>query len=1709
MLQKYRRPKNIKLLLQFFFALIVSYTAQAQLYNHNFGTTTINTHPYTVPPSVIDANLSGSSWQNSTGSWTSNTGATGQAITLFNSPGTTTVTLTLTIAPSFVATITSFNFWRQRSNSGPQNWQMSINGIEAGNGTIPTAGSAIGVTPVANPVTGLTGNITVILTMTGAAGNGNMRLDDFTLNGNVVSNCNSVEIDSFSPQTGPENTLITITGSGFNSATSVKFDDIEAVFVPVSDTEIAALVPEGATDDSTIIVAGSDGCGAQAIEPFSLLTSDCEGTAEELYISELYDHTPGSYGMIELYNPTDETITFNGQYTLERAGDIGGSASYSLVLPGSIGPGMTYLVRSFGTGDIGCGITADANMGQGINANDEFKLFKNGSLIDIARAPSFIGYTVIRTPDAVAPSPTYNSADWTNSSNNCSNLGIHDAVPTALPVPDISGPNVQAACENGTATFTVSLPDPDEYTYQWKVLNSAGVWVDVNNGGNYSGTATSTLTISDIPADFNNNQYYCEITSATCNLVSDAAQLYINPLPQTPEVSASQPDCSTATGTATVTAPTAPGLTYSIDGINYSANNEFEGLEPDTYTITVRNIEGCTSEPATVIINDPTGAPEEPEIAITQPTCTEASGTITITAPTGTGLQYSIGGNYQDETVFENLSPGDYDVTVQDAGGCISGTITVTIDDAPQAPDAADFTVSQPDCDMPTGTIQITSPLGNGFQYSINGTDYTYAIIFNNLLPDSYPLTVQDSDGCISDVVTVVINPAPDAPAIPEISVVQPDCNTATGSLEVTSPIGTSFTYSIDGDNYQASPLFDELPPDSYTITVHNAQGCIAVSSAETINSPPTAPDIPEVTVTQPDCDTSTGIIEITSPLSNGNTYSINEQDYQASPIFNNLIPDDYMITVQNAEGCISESVQVTINTAPLQPGTPQFNVSQPNCITITGTIEVTSPTGTGLLYSIDGNNYQATPIFNGLDPDTYTITVQNADGCISSLVVQEINAVPNAPEDAVVSTTQPDCNTATGSIEITSPITGGLTYSIDGENYQASTIFNGLPSDVYSVTVQGAPGCISQAVQVTINNAPATPNSPQITAVQPACTTNAGSITVTSPIGNGLLYSIDGINYQPENTFNNLLPDSYTVTVQNQAGCISAPIVQVINTIPNAPAAPTLNVSQPDCTTATGSITVTAPTGQGITYSINGVDYENSPVFDDLSPGNYTITVQNAQGCISPASQATINQAPAIPNTPQVTAVQPDCNTITGTITITAPTGNGLLYSIDGVNYQQGTVFNDVTAETYTVTVQNAQGCTSPGTEQVINNAPAIPDVPTVSVLQPDCDTATGTIEITSPAGNGFIYSIDNGVTYQPETVFENIPPGSYTITLQNNSGCTNESLPIVIDAPPAPAPNPGMITGIAELCVNGSSQFINNEPGGTWSVSNSTIAEISDSGILTAIASGIVTVRYTVGSICTAFTEISVTINPLPAPAMGAIYYICRDAETGDVSSVTLDSGISNQGHSFTWSKNGTLLPDAGTNSITVNEPGEYSVVVTNTATGCIGSASGTVIVSSPALATAEVRYDFNYNQTIVVTVTGGSGDYEYSLTGGPFQDIPYFTGIYEGEYTITVRDKNGCGVTELTVFALNYPRFFTPNGDGENDTWNISGLRNQPDSFIYIFDRYGKLIATIRPSGLGWDGTYNGERLPATDYWFKVLYRSSVGTDKEFNAHFSLLR
>ncbi|GEM54196.1 adhesin [Flavobacterium branchiophilum] len=258
-----------------------------------------------------------------------------------------------------------------------------------------------------------------------------------------------------------------------------------------------------------------------------------------------------------------------------------------------------------------------------------------------------------------------------------------------------------------------------------------------------------------------------------------------------------------------------------------------------------------------------------------------------------------------------------------------------------------------------------------------------------------------------------------------------------------------------------------------------------------------------------------------------------------------------------------------------------------------------------------------------------------------------------------------------------------------------------------------------------------------------------------------------------------------------------------------------------------------------------------------------------------------------------------------------------------------------------------------------------------------------------------------------------------------------------------------------------------------------------------------------------CTLIQQIDLFVKKRPEPELknGTI---CIDNQTGAVTSgYTILSGLDPSLHTFQWFL-GTA-PISTNSFITVTQPGTYNLIATNVQTGCVSALTPVqVIVSQPAWVTYTTSDAFSENQTITITATGtGTNDnYEYQLDNAAFQSSPTFYNVSFGLHYVTVKDKNGCSNSTIEVIVADYPRFFTPNGDGINDTWNINNLNDQPDAYINIYDKYGKFLIEIKPSGSGWDGNINGRLAPADDFWFAVFYKEN-NTNKVYQSHFAIKR
>ena len=248
-------------------------------------------------------------------------------------------------------------------------------------------------------------------------------------------------------------------------------------------------------------------------------------------------------------------------------------------------------------------------------------------------------------------------------------------------------------------------------------------------------------------------------------------------------------------------------------------------------------------------------------------------------------------------------------------------------------------------------------------------------------------------------------------------------------------------------------------------------------------------------------------------------------------------------------------------------------------------------------------------------------------------------------------------------------------------------------------------------------------------------------------------------------------------------------------------------------------------------------------------------------------------------------------------------------------------------------------------------------------------------------------------------------------------------------------------------------------------------------------------------------------IKVNPIPILDLEDSYTLCfNDGQI--ITPLMIDTELSEMQYIFEWSHDGNLLPAETSPAIEPIVGGLYSVIVTNTNTDCAITSSTVVLESGPPILVVNTLNEaFATNQTIEAIATGMADIYEYSLDGGSWQDVGLFNNVAIGSHNVSARDKNGCEITTVPIFIIGYPLFFTPNGDGKNDTWKIEGLDN--NATIYIFNRYNKLIKQLQPQE-GWDGTLNGKDLPTSDYWFTVNYIETItGLNKTFRAHFTLKR
>ena len=582
--------------------------------------------------------------------------------------------------------------------------------------------------------------------------------------------------------------------------------------------------------------------------------------------------------------------------------------------------------------------------------------------------------------------------------------------------------------------------------------------------------------------------------------------------------------------------------------------------------------------------------------------------------------------------------------------------VIVRVNDVPAAITAS---ATQPNCSLTSGSILVTSPLGTGYTYSIDGTNYTSTTLFTTIPSGNYLVKVKNAEGCISNPTTVTINPAVVPPLSPVTSQVQPTCDIRTGTINITSTGLSTDSYSIDGGlSYQSSKTFTNVLPGTYNVTTLNASGCVSVATIALINAAPAIPAQPNISSNTSGTICEGTSVTLTSTSNTGNQWYKNgvlivgaiNQTYSPNA------SGSYTVVATNASGCSSiESAAELITFNPLPTpiisngATLAFNNCATTVITLTASNTTTSTDNTYQWYlngnsiNVGGNN----STYNANQAGNYSVVITN-NGCSTTSAISKLIAAPsvNAANTAFC---------AGGSALLSGNSTGftNPTYqwkvSTDGGLNFVNATGAGTTSLTYTATTAGKyqlqvtdGGIVSTScpINVTVFTNP----TATITASPSASVCVGSTISLNANAASGtasytyqwLLAGGNDIAGASLSTYTTGVSGSYEVKVTDANGCSvnTTPAAITFNAVPTAPV---VTITDPTCSVNTGTISVTAPLGTGYTYSIDGTNYTNTTgLFTGLTGGvSYNVTVKSSSNCISNATVATIASALVIPGQP------------------------------------------------------------------------------------------------------------------------------------------------------------------------------------------------------------------------------------------------------------------------------------------------------------------------------------------------------------------------------------------------------------------------------------------------------------------------------------------
>jgi gliding motility-associated-like protein len=1228
---------------------------------------------------------------------------------------------------------------------------------------------------------------------------------------------------------------------------------------------------------------------------------------------------------------------------------------------------------------------------------------------------------------------------------------------------------------NGTGPYTYSLgggPPQASNSFSGLAAGNYSVVVTAANGCTATANFTITQPATGITASVSNQ------VNASCNGSSDA-----------------EFTISASNGVAP--------YSYALNGGASVTTTTFSNLNAGNYTVTIQDASGCTMNQA-VVITEP--AVLNVNVASqTDVLCFgQSTGSVTLSGSGGTA-PYSFSfasGAFSANNIFSNLSAGTYTIGIMDANACM-GTANVTVNQPAQALSIS--LVSQTDVDCfgaATGAFSLTAAGGTSpYNYSINGSAFSAASVFNNLSSGAYTVVVQDANACTASISVNISEPAA-ALSLTSATLTPVDCfGASTGAVDVLISGGTpAYNFSLNASS-NSSGSFTGLSAGPYNVIATDANGC-------TLNIP--------IIVTQPAsaltasiasqnnvlCSgTNTGEFQIQGAGGTGAYSFSNGGAPNTTGVFQNLAAGVYNPVITDANGCTA-TIAVNLS-SPNALGASIISQQDVNCFGGNdGSLQVGGTSGVGpYSYSLNGGT-NLTGSYSGLTAGTYSVIVTDQNGCTFTQTVT-IAQPAAALQGNIVTINSVSCNgLSDGSFVVgASGGTAPYTYTLAATT-NASGSFSSLPFGPFSVTVTDANGCTAG---ITVNvPEPALLTLAVVNQTAVDCFGNAtGAFSIAAAGGTpGFTYN-NGSSQNTSGSFTALLAGVYACTVIDANGCNAS-----LNVTVSQPLAPlSLSVqSQIDVLcfgASTGQVTLNAAGGTPVfNYALSGGGGTNNPVIGTLVAGTYSFVVTDANGCTAQTS-TTITQPAQGLTLGLISSTDILCfGANTGEINVNASNGVApYQYNIAATNNLTGQ-FTGLTSGSYSVLATDANGCTASLNVSLSQPAQAL-QLSLVSLVQPTCHGFSDGLVTVNVSGGTPVYQFQwLGFPTVNAASLTGIPEGNYDLTVTDNNGCTVQQS-FTLDDPDFQI----SFTGPASVCEGDLATFISSQLEGAapvsfvWNISPYN-QSVSGSQLDYLAQSQSVAIELTAtdanGCMAPPFT-LNLNVNPLPiidfsvSDTKGCAPFCPLFTASSDIANSTFDWNFGN-------GTSGSVNQTTGCYSAA----GIFDVALRVTSPqGCfrILDRPDYMSVSPKPLAEFAVTPRFTtISNPLISTINKSSKDnkmiWDFGDDSGIIKDEfePVHTYKNPGDYCILLITENEfacvdsgkvCVVIrpDLRIFV---PNAFTPNGDGLNDFFEPLG-----DAYtqieMKIFSRWGNEIFHIKgEEGIIW----SGEGQPDGVYLYDIL-------------------